>query len=601
MTPNVTRGDMHGGAGAQSTALQLACGRLIFLGGLFMLAYAVVAVRVIDLMIVQGGSSETVQEAEDIRRLARSGDLLAHVRRGNIYDRNGVLLATSLKTPALYADPSLILDKPAVARALAGLFPDLKEDAILAKVNVEKSRYAWLRGNLSPAQQRRVLELGEPGLAFEYADSRIYPHGGLAAHLLGYTGRDGTGLSGIERGAQKVLAQGQDVILTIDVRLQHALHREIKSAIEEFSARAGAGMIMNARTGEILAGVSLPDYDLNFTSLLAADPEKNKEILTNRLTLGVYEFGSVFKIFTTAALLETQDAPFSTTFDARQPLKIGRYTINDYHAQKRILTVPEVFMHSSNIGSALMARSVGAQKLQGFLSDLGFMSRPQFDILEVGAPLIPKPWGESSTITVSYGHGISITVLQLCAATAAMVNGGLQVHPKLLLRASGDAAQIKSQARLVSEETSEKMRALLRLVVTQGTGKKADVPGYNVGGKTGTAEKSGGKKGYNRKSLLSSFIGAFPMDNPEYIVFVMIDEPQGTKKSYGYATGGWVAAPAAARVVTSMAAILGLPSDHYDPAQDISVPLERYLKPERAAASRQTTIPVTEKKELASN
>ncbi len=575
---------------AQSTALQLACGRLLLLGAVFVMAYAVVAVRVIDLMIVQGASAESAQEAEELARLARSGDLLAQVRRGNIYDRNGVLLATSLKTPALYADPALILDKPAIARALSQIFPELKESETLAKISVPKSRYAWLRPNLSPAQQDKVLELGEPGLAFEYADSRIYPQGVLAAHLLGYTGRDGTGLAGIERGAQKTLAQGRDVTLTIDVRLQHALHREMKRAIGEFSAQAGAGMIMNARTGEILAGVSLPDYDLNFTSVLAADPEKNKEILINRLTLGIYEFGSVFKIFTTAALLETQDAPFSMTFDARKPLKVGRYTINDYHAQKRVMTVPEVFMHSSNIGSALMARSVGAQKLQGFLSDLGFMSRPQFDILEVGAPLVPKPWGESSTITVSYGHGISVTALQLCTATAAMVNGGLQVHPKLILPAPGDPSGIKAQARLISEETSQKMRALLRLVVTQGTGKKADVPGYNVGGKTGTAEKSGGKKGYNRKSLLSSFVGAFPMDNPEYVIFVMIDEPQGTKQSYGYATGGWVAAPAAARIVTSMAAILGLPSDQYDPAQDISVPLEQYVKPK-----------TPEKKKLASN
>lgn len=572
----------------QSTALQLACGRLLLLSFGFVLAYAVVAVRVFDLMIMQGNIGESAQETAELDRLARSGDLLAQVRRGNIYDRNGVLLATSLKTPSLYADPALILDKPALAAALPKIFPDLKEAEVLTKISAKKSRYAWLRANISPSQQQRVLELGEPGLAFEYADSRIYPQGVLAAHLLGYTGRDGTGLSGIERGAQQYLAKGQDVTLSIDVRLQHALRREIQATIEEFSAQAGAGMIMDARTGEILAGVSLPDFDLNFTSVLAADPEKNKELLTNRLTLGVYEFGSVFKIFTTAALLETQDTPFSATFDARQPLKIGRYTINDYHAQKRVLTVPEVFMHSSNIGSALMARSVGAQKLKGFLSDLGFMSRPQFDVLEVGAPLTPNPWGEASTITVSYGHGISITALQLCGAMAAIVNGGLQVHPKLIRPA--EAQGLKPQARLIAQETSDKMRALLRLVVTHGTGKKADVPGYSVGGKTGTAEKSGGKKGYNRKSLLSSFIGAFPIDDPQYIVFVMIDEPQGTKKSYGYATGGWTAAPTVAKIVTSMAAILGLPSDQYNPEQDISLPLEQYLKPEQA-----------EKKKLASN
>lgn len=564
--------------GEQSAALQLAYGRLILLGGLFALAYLLIAARTIDLMIVQGRVFESAQEAEELSRLARSQDLLNHVRRGNIYDRNGVLLATSLKTPSLYADPELILDRPKVAKALSVIFPDLKTEETLAKMSVPKSRYAWLRPNLSPQQQEKVLELGEPGLSFEYADSRIYPQGRMAAHLIGYSGRDGRGLSGIERSAQKELEQGRDVSLTLDVRLQHALRREIEAAITEFSAQAGVGVILDAQTGEMLAGVSLPDYDLNANSLYVSDEEKYKEILRNRITMGVYEYGSVFKIFTTAALLETQNAPLAATFDARKPLKVEGFTINDYHAQKRILTVPEIFMHSSNIGSALMAQSVGADKLKAFLGDLGLMDKPSFDVREVSKPLLPDPWTESSTVTVSYGHGISISALQLSTAVAAIVNGGLQVHPKLLLKTGPE--NIRPQARILSEETSEKMRGLMRLVVTKGTGGKADVPGYYVGGKTGTAEKSGGKKGYNRKSLLSSFIAAFPMDNPRYVVFVMIDEPQGTKKSYGYATGGWVAAPVVAKVVTSMAAILGLPSDQYIEAQDISLPLQQYIKPE---------------------
>ena len=565
--------------GEQSAALQLAYGRLILLGGLFALAYLLIAARTIDLMIVQGRHFESTQDSEELSRLARSQDLLDHVRRGNIYDRNGVLLATSLKTPSLYADPELLLDKPKVSKALAEIFPDLKESETLAKISIPKSRYAWLRPNISPQQQEKILDFGEPGLAFEYADSRIYPQGKMAAHLIGYTGRDGRGLSGIERSAQKILEKGQDVSLTLDVRLQHALRREIETAITEFSAQAGVGVILDAQTGEMLAGVSLPDYDLNANSLYVSDEEKYKEILRNRVTMGVYEFGSVFKIFTTAALLETQDAPLATTFDARKPLKIDGHTINDYHAQKRIMTVPEVFMHSSNIGSAMMAQAVGMDKLKAFLSDLGLMDKPSFDIREVSKPLLPpEPWAGSSLVTVSYGHGISVSALQLCVATATIINGGLQIHPKLILKSGAD--NIRPQARILSAETSEKMRGLLRLVVTKGTGGKADVPGYYVGGKTGTAEKSDGKKGYNRKSLLSSFIGAFPIDNPRYVVFVMIDEPQGTKKSYGYATGGWVAAPVVAKVVTSMAAILGLPSDNYVEAQDISLPLQQYIKPE---------------------
>ena len=563
--------------GKQNSHLELAYGRLVMLMVVFFAAYAVLALRVVDLMVIQAEASVDRKNKAELAELTRSEGLIKHVRRGNIYDRNGVLLATSLKTPSLYADPELILNKKKVAKAVADLFPDLSYEKVFKEIDVD-GRYAWLRGNLSPEQQYKILEIGEPGLAFEYADSRIYPLGDVAAHMVGYTDRDNRGLAGIERSFNEILERGKDVNLTIDIRLQHALRREVQNSINDFTAKAGMGLIMHAKTGEVIAAASLPDYDLNFSRVYAAEPKKYYEILLNRLTLGVYEQGSVFKIFTTAALFETQDTPMSHTYDARKPLKVDRFTINDYHAKKRVMTVPDVFINSSNIGSALMAQHVGEDNLKSFFSDLGLMEKMDFDIREVGAPILPNPWANSTTATISYGHGLSVTAMQVCAAMATVVNGGFRVKPKLTSHENKYA--LPMSFRILSEDTSEKMRKLLRLNVTNGTGKSADIEGYYVGGKTGTAEKSAGKKGYDRKRLLSSFIAAFPMDDPEYIVYIMIDEPKGNKKSYGYATGGWVAAPAVGNVISSMVAILGVKPDPKTAYNDIGQTLVRYLHPD---------------------
>lgn len=561
--------------GEKSSALEQMRGRLLLLGMFFILSYMIVAIRLIDLGIVQGYLTRVDQSASE-RMQSPSLKSIANttLKRGNIYDRNHVLLATTLKTPALFVDPGLILDKPKVADQLVSIFPDLSKKVLLKEM-MQQTRYVWLRNNVSPDQQFRVLELGEPGLGFEDADTRIYPQVEMAAHMVGYTDRSNRGLAGIERSFDKILTQGKDVSLTIDVRLQHLLRREMQTSINDFTAIGGAGVIMDANSGEILAAVSLPDYDLNFAKELASDElnkEKNKPLLFNRPSLGVYELGSMFKIFSTAALLETQKVPLSKTFDARTPIYAHGHTINDYHAQKRILNIPEIFMYSSNIGTALMGKMVGGKKLSAFYKDLGLLNRMDFDIWETGRPVSRKEWTETDTMTASYGHGVSTTPIQMCAAVATVVNGGFSVRPSLVKESASQESN--ARIRIISQDTSDKMRSLMRLVVTHGTGKNAEVNGYYVGGKTGTAEKSMGKKGYDHTRLISSFVAAFPIDNPKYIIMVMIDEPKGNKKSYGYATAGWVAAPAVANVIKSMGAVLGIPSDQYKPEEDISLSLE---------------------------
>lgn len=540
----------------------LAQSRLSFLAAFFILAYALIGVRLLDLTVVQGYAHFAEEESG-----ARELPIIA-VRRGDIYDRNGFLVATTLKTPSLYADPKLVFNPQKAAQGVVQIFPDLDAQKVLQTLKAD-NRFGWLKRGITPEQQQAVLELGEPGLAFQYEYKRVYPQGPLFSHVLGYVDRDGLGLAGVERGYDDVLASGKDVYLSLDLRLQHVVKREVSRAIDEFTAKAGTGVIMDAQTGEVLAGVSLPDFDLN----LSGSADDNARF--NRLTLGVYELGSMFKIFSTAALLELHDVGMGYRFDATKPIKVGRFSINDYHAQKRIMTVPEVFMYSSNIGSAMMGQMVGGEALKNFYDDLGLLSPMNFGIREVGHPMVPSPWREVSTMTASYGHGIATTPLQMTTAVATIVNGGMSVSPSVVMGQKGDKG-FKSDVRVISEETSEDMRKLLRLVVTEGTGKNAEAKGYMVGGKTGTAEKSVNGR-YDRSKLISSFVGAFPMNDPRYVVMVMVDEPKGNKKSYGYATAGWVAAPAVSRIVTSTASVLGLPSDQYDESDDIGDDLLRFI------------------------
>jgi len=330
---------------------------------------------------------------------------------------------------------------------------------------------------------------------------------------------------------------------------------------------------MDVNNGQILAATSLPDFDPNTVSSAPTAPE-----MFNRVTLGVYEPGSVFKIFTTAALLDLKRPLFSKQYDATNPIREGRFTIKDFHPEKRPLTIPEIFMVSSNIGTAHMAQDIGTDSLKKVFSDLGLMKKPEFEIEEIGTPIIPSPWGSINTLTASYGHGIAVSPLQLTSAVGTVVNGGMRVYPSLVMRDKDDEKD-KSSVRVLSKETSLKMRQLLRLVVSNGTAKKADVAGYYIGGKTGTAQKNLHGR-YVADKRMAVFIGVFPINNPKYVVMVMVDEPNPNKSSYGYATAGWVAAPAVGRVISGMGSILGMQPHHDE--EDIAEPLKKYLRDVKA-------------------
>ena len=536
-----------GAEGPAQQSLETSHTRLIITGALFCLAFMVIGARLVEVAGLKSGGT----------RLARNHAAeRIETSRADIVDRNGVLLATTLVTPSLFANPKQIQDAHGVARKLVGVLPDLDESEVFAKLASDKS-FVWLKRQLTPRQELAVNRLGIPGLQFQDEERRIYPKGNLTAHVVGYTGIDNKGLAGMERGLDEVLRDHhRPAALSIDVRLQYILRDEIARQIADFNAIGGMGLIMDVNTGEVLALVSLPDFDPN--NLSTATPETT----FNRATLGIYEMGSTFKIFNTAMALEAHTATLASSYDATQPLHIGRFTIHDDHAQRRWLTVPEIFEYSSNIGSARMAVEAGTEQQRQFLGRLGLLKAPAFELPEIGAPLVPSPWHEVNTMTVAFGHGISVSPLQMATAVSAVVNGGV-LHRATLIKHPSGYAPLGQQ--VLSAQTSEDMRRLLRLVVEHGTGTMAEAPGYLVGGKTGTAEKVAGHT-YAHKALLSSFIGAFPITDPRYLVMISIDEPHGNKQSAGFATGGWAAAPGVGRVVQRMAPLMGIqPLDEDSP------------------------------------
>jgi cell division protein FtsI (penicillin-binding protein 3) len=543
---------------AQKKALDVARTRLLVGGALLAAAFLVIGVRLVDVTIFSDTSPSRQASARSIAVEKR-------MDRADIFDRNGVLLATSLKTASLYGDPTLIVDPKVAARALVGVLPELSEAKVAQKLS-SKGEFVWLSRHLTPRQQYEVNRLGFPGFKFSEEERRVYPQGPLAAHVVGFTGDDNDGLTGIESSFEETLTQRhEEVTLSLDIRVQQILHRELSDQIEKFKAIGGSGIVLDVRTGEVLSLVSLPTFDPHERKKKISEEALNARF--NRTTLGVYELGSVFKIFNHAIALETGVAKLNSIYDARKPIRAYGFTISDFHAEKRWLTVPEIFTYSSNIGSAKMALDIGTAAQRKFLNDLGLMRRSSIELPEQARPLFPAQWSDLSTMTISYGHGISVSPLHAVTAVAAVINGGILFPATLIRRNEPPAGE-----RVISAQTSDDMRKLLRLVVENGTGRNADAPGYLVGGKTGTAEKPG-KGGYKRKALISSFIGVFPMNAPRYVVMAQLDEPKGIKESYGFATGGWTAAPVVGEVISQVAPLLGIaPID--EGAPDIQRALE---------------------------
>ncbi len=526
--------------GVFQQAIETGRTRILITATFLTLAFAVIGARLVDITALQP------QETPKIAKPASTAPEEA-LPRGAILDREGVLLAANLSTVSLFADPALVLDPADTALKLAAALPQLDPVWIESRLRRD-TRFVWLDRTLTPDQQYEVNRLGMPGIDFDENETRIYPHGSLFAHTLGYTNVDNAGIAGVEKRFEDQLQKdGADVQLSLDTRVQHILRDELSQAVETYSAIGAAGIIMDARTGEVLGMSSLPDFDPNHPG--SAD----EDAVFNRATLGVYELGSTFKIFNTAMALEAGVVDLNGGYDATKPIRISRFTISDYHAKKRWLSVPEIFVFSSNIGSAKMALDVGPAGQRKFMENLGFLNTLGLELPELGRPQSPSKWRPINTMTISFGHGISVSPMHLVSGVAAMINGGV-VHRPTLLKTS----EPPRGRRIISEATSQAIRGLMRLNSLEGSGKRATVDGYLVGGKTGTAEKVGKRGSYAKKSLISSFVGAFPMNDPKYVVYVVLDEPKGTKETHNYATGGWVAAPSVGNIIRRIAPVLNV-------------------------------------------
>ena len=528
--------------GVRKHALETGRNRLLVTAVVLSLTFAAIAVRVVDLTVMTNGFEPLTAQADR--------DNGQPTGRANILDRNGLILATSLPTVSLYADPQAILDAEDAAEKISTVLPGLNRAEILVKLG-SKGRFVWLARNLTPRQHYQINRLGIPGVAFQRGERRVYPHGRLAAHVLGLTDVDGRGVAGIERYFDRTLrAGGEELRLSLDLRVQAILHEELTAAVNEFKAIGATGIVLDVNNGEVVAMVSLPDFDPNSPGRIYGDAG------FNRATKGVYEMGSTFKLFTVAMALDSGAVSLDGGYDASKPIRVARFTISDYHAKNRWLSVPEIILHSSNIGAAKMAMDVGTLGQRTYLERFGLLKPAAVELPEIGSPLTPPRWREINTMTISYGHGIAVSPLQLVDGIAALVNGGLRRTPSLLFQGR---RHVEGE-RAVSKRTSDQMRGLMRLVVTGGTGRKAEAPGYLIGGKTGTADKLT-NGGYASGNKISSFVGAFPINDPRYVVLALVDEPKGNKRTFNYATGGWVAAPVVGRVVARMAPMVGIAPD----------------------------------------
>ncbi|WIM09417.1 penicillin-binding protein 2 [Enhydrobacter sp.] len=526
----------------QETARQ----RLVVTGALLVVAFTAIAMRMSYVSLLRDGGEPT-------QRVAAQGGAIQS-ERADIVDRNGIVLATSLPVMSAFVNPHLVIDAPDAARKIVSVLPDLKYDEVKAKLESDKT-FVWIKRALSPRENDLVNRLGIPGLEFQAEERRIYPQGSTAAHVVGYTNIDNAGLGGIERYFDQQLQSGQTVQLSIDLRLQRMVEDEIAHAVQKFSAIGAQAIVMDVTNGEILALASLPTYDANKARTIT------NEALFNRATLGVYEQGSMFKVFNTALALDSGKVSLGDKFDASSPIKIDRFYIHDDpDVPHRVLSVPEIFKYSSNIGSAKMAVEVGTDAQRAFFDKLGFLKPLHTELMELGTPLYPRHWAKINTMTIAFGHGMSVTPLHVVMGVAAMINGGIEFWPTFLKRNSVR----DSGHRVIQAKTSMTMRQLMRLNAVEGTGKKANLAGYEVGGKTGTAEKVA-HGGYARKALFSSFVGAFPMSDPKFVVLVSLDEPKGTKETGGYATGGMVAAPSVKVIIEDIVSLYGiLPGDWND-------------------------------------
>jgi cell division protein FtsI (penicillin-binding protein 3) len=481
--------------------------------------------------------------------------------RPDIVDRNGEILATDVKAPSLFGEPRRIIDRDEAIELLTATLPDLDTAEVRERLSARKG-FVWLKREITQQQQQEIRRLGIPGIGFLRESKRVYPTGNEVAHLIGLVNIDNQGIAGMEKwlddsklsvlhkaGFATDPEQLPQVQLSVDLRVEHALRDELLKAKEKFHAHAASGLVTNVRTGEVIAMVSVPDFDPN-NPREAHDPDR-----INRLTTGVYEMGSTFKAFTLAMALDSGKYDLNSLWDARAPLHFGKFTIHDDEPKGRMLNMKEVFTFSSNVGAARIALAQGIEAHKAFLRKMGQLERLRTELPESASPLVPHHWSELNTITIAFGHGMAVAPLQAVMGVSALVNGGYLIPPTFLKRSEDEAMAVAR--RVIKPETSDKMRFLMRLNAEIGTARKADVKGYYIGGKTGTAEKVVNGR-YAKRRVLTAFTAILPVDKPRYQILIMLDEPQPLKETYGFITSGWNAVPTAGNVITRVAPLLGI-------------------------------------------
>ena len=532
--------------------------RTIVVACFFVLSFAMLGVRLFEVSTVGSGDypfkrlvtePQLLLSREDDVDVSKVAEEQTPTRR-EIVDRNGMVLATSIETASLVANPTIIRHEDEVASGLHKIFPEEPMASFQEKLMRKHSTFLYLHRHLTPGQQQAVNNLGVPGLFFEPDIRRVYPYGSLFSHVIGYVGVDNQGLAGIEKSFDAPLHDAQNkepLQLSLDLRIQSMMREELARAMQDFSAVGATGMVVSIPDGEVLAMSSLPDFDPHQPGKASDDAR------FNRATLGAYEMGSTFKTFTLAAALENKSVTMKGGYNASAPIHYGNFTISDAHSEGRWLSVPEIFAYSSNVGMAKMALDLGGKRQQAFLKSLGLFEPVSLEIPELAHPIVPHEWPPLTSMTVSYGHGISVSPLHLIRAIGSVAYGSFM--PVTLVK---DGTKNKpAGAQLLSAENAQHIRDLLRLVVLHGTGKSADVAGYEIGGKTGTAEKNSGGV-YMKNAKVVSFVGVFPVSHPRYAILVMVDDPKPNASTHGFATGGWISAPVVNRVVQRMAPLLAM-------------------------------------------
>ncbi|HEY4174870.1 MAG TPA: penicillin-binding protein 2 [Rhodopila sp.] len=553
-------------------ALEKTRSRLVITAGGFIVLFSAVLGKLALATIVMPLAPHRVE-----RTVTQIVDSIPHTpveatlpgQRAMITDRNGQPMAISLNTVALYADPRQIGDPQEAAKKLKTVLPRMDFDETVARLKRDK-KFIYLAREITPREEQAINNLGIPGVDFQPTQHREYPLGRTAAQVLGGVDVDENGFAGVEKYFDRRLRTDTTPLrLSIDLQVQAVVREELSAAMAEFEAIGACGIVMDVNTGEVLAMVSLPDYDANFVRTAPADDR------FNRAVEGTYEPGSTFKLQTASMALDSGMVHIWDEFDASRPIHIGRFTITDFEGKHRWLYLPEVLAYSSNLGAAHMALTVGADRQRAFLKSMGMFGRTGIELPESALPIVQSAaaWKEVVTMTVGFGHGISVTPLHIVRGTAAVATGEL-IRPTIVAR---DPDQQVNEVRVIQPSTTEIMRRLMRLVVTNGYGKPAEVAGYYPGGKTGTAEKVGAHGAYRKHTNVSAFISVFPMNAPRYAVYMMLDEPHGNKSTYGFSTAGWVSAPAAGKVIARIGPMLGLLPDIKDMAtinQELSIPLQ---------------------------